>query len=97
MRRAGTGKWAIQVGAYQTVSAAESALVVVSARLPDLLSHASAALTLIEMKRGDILYRARFLGLLKGEAKEACVSLKAVTMPCVVVPIPDFRLADHSS
>ena len=96
MRHPGTGKWAIQVGAYQTVSAAESALVAVSARLPDLLSHASAALTLIEMKRGDILYRARFLGLLKGEAKEVCASLKAVTMPCAVVPNPDFRLAGHS-
>ncbi len=96
MRHPGTGKWAIQVGAYQTVSAAESALVAVSARLPDLLSHASAALTLIEMKRGDILYRARFLGLLKGEAKEACASLKAATMPCAVVPNPDFRLAGHS-
>ena len=97
MRRAGTGKWAIQVGAYQTVSAAESALLAVSARLPDLLSHASAALTLIEMKRGNILYRARFLGLLKGEAKKACASLKAGSIPCAVVPNPDFRLADHSS
>ena len=96
MRRAGTGKWAIPVGAYQTMSAAESALLAVSARLPDLLSHASAALTLIEMKRGDILYRARFLGLLKGEAKEACASLKVGSMPCVVVPNPDFHLADHS-
>ena len=97
IRRGEAGQWAIQVGAYQTVSAAETALRAVSTRLPDLLSHASAALTPIELKRGDILYRARFLGLLKGEANEACASLKAVTMPCAVVPNPDFRLADHSS
>ncbi|MDA0229587.1 MAG: D-alanyl-D-alanine carboxypeptidase [Proteobacteria bacterium] len=97
VQRTESGQWAIQVGAYQTVSAAESALRTVSSRLPDLLSHASAALTPIEMKRGDILYRARFLGLYKGEAKEACATLKAVTMPCTVVPNPDFRLADRSS
>ena len=97
IRRGEAGQWAIQVGAYQTVSAAETALRAVSTRLPDLLSHASAALTPIELKRGDILYRARFLGLPKGEANEACASLKAVTMPCAVVPNPDFRLADHSS
>ena len=68
VQRAEVGQWAIQVGAYQTVSAAETALRAVLERLPDLLIHASAALTPIEMKRGDILYHARFLGLLKVEA-----------------------------
>ncbi len=97
VRLSDAGQWAIQVGAYNSVSAAETALRTVSTRLPSLLSHASAALTPIEMKRGDILYRARFLGLHKVEAKEACDSLKAVTMPCAVVPNPDFHLADYSS
>ena len=94
--RPNAGQWAIQIGAYRSISAAETALRVVSTRLPDLLVNASAALTPIEMKRGYVLYRARFLGLNKGEAKEACNSLKAVTMPCAVMPNPDFRLAHHS-
>ncbi len=51
----------------------------------------------VEMKRGNILYRARFLGLHKGEARAACHSLKAVTMPCAVMPNPDYRVANHSS
>ena len=91
--RPNTGQWAIQIGAYRSISAAETALRVVSRRLPDLLVNASAALTPIELKRGYILYRARFLGLDKGAAKEACNSLKAVTMPCAVMPNPDYRLA----
>ena len=91
------GQWAIQIGAYRSISAAEKALRVVSTRLPDLLANASAALTPIEMTRGDILYRARFLGLHKVEAKKACISLKAVTMPCAVMPNPDSRLAQHAS
>ena len=95
--RPSAGQWAIQIGAYRSVSAAETALRVVSTRLPDLLVNASTALTPIEMKRGDILYRARFLGLHKGEATKACTSLKAVTMPCAVMPNPDSRLAQHAS
>jgi len=95
--RPNSGQWAIQIGAYRSVSAAETALRVVSSHLPDLLGNASAALTPIEMKRGDILYRARFLGLHKSDAKKACNSLKAVTMPCAVMPNPDSRLAQHAS
>ncbi|MDP6475523.1 MAG: D-alanyl-D-alanine carboxypeptidase [Alphaproteobacteria bacterium] len=95
--RPNTGKWAIQIGAYRSIGAAQQALRVVSIRLPKLLVNASAALTPVEMKRGNILYRARFLGLHKGEARAACHSLKAVTMPCAVMPNPDYRVAHHSS
>mgnify|MGYP002842958956 CR=1 FL=1 len=87
------GKWAIQIGAYRSVRAAESALQQASKRLTTLLTNALAALTPIEMKRGDILYRARFLGLHKKQATKACNTLKAVTMPCAVMPNPDFQLA----
>ena len=91
------GKWAIQIGAYRSVSAAETALQLASKRLTSLLANASAALTPIEMKRGDILYRARFLGLHKNEATKACNTLKAVTMPCAVMPNPDLQLARKSN
>jgi len=62
-----------------------------------LLVNGSAALTPVELKRGDILYRARFLGLDKGQATKACRSLKAVTMPCAVMPNPDYRLAQSGA
>ncbi len=91
------GQWAIQIGAYRSITAAETALRVAFTRLSKLLVNASAALTPVEMKRGHVLYRARFLGLHKGEARQACISLKAVTMPCAVMPNPDYRLARHSS
>ena len=92
-RRPNIGQWAIQIGAYRSVRAAEFALSEASKRLPVLLVNASAALTPVEMKRGNILYRARFLGLDKSAATQACRSLKAVTMPCAVMPNPDYRLA----
>ena len=95
--RPSIGQWAIQIGAYRSISAAEIALREVSRRLPVLLVNASAALTPVELKRGDILYRARFLGLDKGQATKACRSLKAVTMPCAVMPNPDYRLAQSGA
>ncbi len=95
--RPNIGQWAIQIGAYRSVGAAEVALREASWRLPVLLDNAAAALTPVEMKRGDILYRARFLGLDKGDAARACRSLKAVTMPCAVMPNPDYRLAQSEA
>lgn len=95
--RPNIGQWAIQIGAYRSVVAAEVALREASRRLPALLDRASAALTPVEMKRGDVLYRARFLGLDKGDATQACRSLKAVTMPCAVMPNPDYRLAQSKA
>jgi D-alanyl-D-alanine carboxypeptidase len=91
------GEWAIQIGAYRSVSAAETALRDASRRISWLLANASAALTPIEMKRGDILYRARFLGLDRDAAVQACDKLKAETMPCAVMPNPDLQLARNSS
>lgn len=91
--RPNLGQWAIQIGAYRSVGAAEIAIREATKRLPVLLIRASAALTPVQMKRGNILYRARFLGLDKGEATKACRSLKAVTMPCAVMPNPEYHLA----
>ncbi len=90
------GKWAIQIGAYRSAQAAESALQLASKRLTTLLANASAALTPIEMKRGNILYRARFLGLRKSEATKACNTLKSAAIPCAVMPNPDLQLARNS-
>ena len=91
------GKWAIQIGAYRSVLAAESALQLASGRLDMLLVDAAASLTPIELKRGNILYRARFLGLGKSEAAKACDLLKLATIPCDVMPNPDLRLVRNSN
>lgn len=85
------GPWAIQVGAYSSLSAAEGAIQKASTRLPNLLDSAAAALSPIEVERGAVLYRARFIGLEKRDAHLACRSLRAETMPCAILPNPDFE------
>ena len=80
---AGGGPWAIQVGAYESVTAAEIAMRRASARAP-LLGDATS--TLVPLADGrSTLYRARFLGLYKSDAKRACKVLRAAPMPCSVI------------
>ena len=77
------GPWAIQVGAYESVTAAEIAMRRASVRAP-LLSDATA--TLVPLADGrSTLYRARFLGLHKNDASRACKVLRAAPMPCTVI------------
>ena len=54
-----------------------------SARAP-LLSEAIATLVPSAVGPGT-LYRARFLGLYKSDAKRACHTLRASPMPCVII------------
>ena len=75
--------WAIQVGAYESVTSAQIAMRRASARAP-LLSDAMA--TLVPNTDGPgTLYRARFLGLYKSDAKRACEALRTSPMPCVII------------
>ena len=75
--------WGIQVGAYESVTAAEIAMRRASARSP-LLSDAEATLQPSSVGSGT-LYRARFLGLYKSDAKRACKALRAAPMPCIII------------
>ena len=75
--------WGIQVGAYESVTSAEIAMRRASARAP-LLSEAIATLVPSAVGPGT-LYRARFLGLYKSDAKRACQTLRASPMPCVII------------
>ena len=77
------GSWAIQVGAYESVTAAEIAMRRASARAP-LLGDATSSLVPLADGRGT-LYRARFLGLYKNDANRACKALRAAPMPCSVI------------
>lgn len=77
------GAWAIQVGAYESVTAAEIAMRRASARAPLLRD---AAATLAPRSDGrSTLYRARFLGLHKNDAIRACNKLRSAPMPCTVI------------
>ena len=75
--------WGIQVGAYESVTAAEIAMRRASARAP-LLKDATA--TLVPRVSGhSTSYRARFLGLYKNDANRACRALRSAPMPCVII------------
>ena len=92
------GAWGIQVGSYESVTAAEIAMRRASVRAP-LLNDAAATLA----PRADgrnTLYRARFLGLYKNDAYRACKKLQAAPMPCTVIrgldPVNDPAVSDRS-
>ena len=78
-----SGPWAIQVGAYESVTAAEIAMRRASARAP-LLGDATSSLVPLADGRST-LYRARFLGLHKNDAIRACNRLRSAPMPCTVI------------
>ena len=77
------GAWGIQVGAYESVTAAEIAMRRASTRAP-VLKDAKATLAPRTDGRGT-LYRARFLGLYKNDAERACKALRAAPIPCTVI------------
>ena len=75
--------WGIQVGAYESVTAAEIAMRRASARAPSL-NGATRTLEPSAVGAGT-LYRARFLGLYKSDAQRACKALRSAPMPCVII------------
>ena len=75
--------WGIQVGAYESVTAAEIAMRRASARAP-LLKDATATLA-PRVSGHSTSYRARFLGLYKNDANRACRALRSAPMPCVII------------
>ena len=75
--------WGIQVGAYESVTAAQIAMRRASARAPSL-NGATPTLDPSAVGRGT-LYRARFLGLYKSDAQRACKALRAAPMPCIII------------
>ena len=75
--------WGIQVGAYESITAAEIAMRRATARAPSL-NGATGTLEPSDVGPGT-LYRARFLGLYKSDAQRACKALRAAPMPCVII------------
>lgn len=76
--------WAIQVGAYDTVSGAKAALGMAELTGAHVLQNAEPVVTKVSTNSG-ILYRARFVGLQHAEAINACSRLSAGPTGCAIL------------
>lgn len=80
----GGGAWAIQVGAYNSATQAQSAAGEAHSRAGVQLASARTAVSSVASPRGH-LYRARLTGLSHDEAVAACRRIAGRSTPCVVV------------
>lgn len=78
------GEWAIQVGAYNSATQAQSAVGEAHSRAGVQLASARTAVSSVASPRGH-LYRARLTGLSHDEAVAACRRIAGRSTPCVVV------------
>jgi hypothetical protein len=82
------GRWAIQVGAFASLSTAEAAAQNARMAAPDLLRTAKIELPATTPFGSQVAFRARLLGLTQATAAEACGRLSGRGMACIAVP-PD--------
>ena len=82
------GRWAIQVGAFASLTTAESAAEHARSAAPDLLRTAKIELPATSPFGNQVAFRARLLGLTQTAAADACARLTSRGMACVTVP-PD--------
>ena len=81
-----TGRWGIQIGAYANPGQARRMAESVRSLAPRELGGAQAALGPTAPFGGQVLYRARLIGLSAHGASAACGALPAQAQPCVIVP-----------
>jgi hypothetical protein len=79
------GAWGIQVGAYASVEQARFATTM--ARQADFarLAGSQSVVQPTSPFGRTTLYRARLAGLARGDAGQACATLAARNIPCMVV------------
>ncbi len=80
-----TGRWAIQVGAFATPEQARRTAESVRSLAPGELGGAQAVLGTTAPFGGQVMYRARLLGLSAENAAAACRDLRAQSQSCVAV------------
>ncbi len=80
------GHWMIQVGAFATLSTAQSAAERARAVAPDLLGRAKIELPATAPLGTQVAFRARLSGLSPQAAAEACGRLGRQGMACITVP-----------
>jgi D-alanyl-D-alanine carboxypeptidase len=79
-------RWAIQVGAFANLSAAEAAAEGARSALPDILGTAKTELPATTPFGGQVAFRARLFGLSRSAAAEACARLIGRGTACMIVP-----------
>ncbi len=84
------GAWAVQVGAFSTPAAARNAAASAQRAVPDLLEHASVAISKTEPFGPTVLFRARLTNLSATTAAAACTQLAGEQMPCLLVRPSSF-------
>ena len=78
------GEWSVQIGAFRKLSQAEKILEKAKAlKSPQLLR--AAPIVTRRQARGRPIYRARFTGLARGQAENACRSLSRRGIACFAV------------
>ncbi len=86
IRRAmATGRWAIQVGAFATPAQARRTAESVRSLAPAQLGGAQAVLGTTAPFGGQVMYRARLLGLSAENASAACRDLRAQSQACTPI------------
>jgi D-alanyl-D-alanine carboxypeptidase len=79
------GRWMIQVGAFSTLSIAESAAEAARSAAPDVLRTAKVELPATAPLGTQVAFRARLSGLSASAAAEACSRLTGRGMACITV------------
>ena len=82
------GRWAIQVGAFANLTAAQAAAENARAVVPDLLRTAKVELPPTSPFGSQVAFRARLSGLSPAGAADACVRLGGRGVACMTVPPP---------
>jgi hypothetical protein len=80
------GRWAIQVGAFATLSTAQSAAENARSAVPDILRTTKVELPATTPFGNQIAFRARLFGLSSSDASAACARLSGRGMACMTVP-----------
>jgi len=78
------GGWMIQVGAFPEEKEAQQRLSVAQSKAKEQLGHADP-FTERTAKGDKALFRARFAGLDKDQAENACKNLKRSEIPCMLL------------
>lgn len=80
------GRWAIQVGAFANLAAAQAAAENARSALPDILRTAKIELPATTPFGRQVAFRARLFGLSPSAATNACARLSGRGIACLTVP-----------
>ncbi len=85
-----SGTWGIQIGAYNDAASGKQALSVMGRGMPQLLGRTDQVLQKVSTNEGNIIYRARFMGMEQKIARSICAYLVKHGQGCLIV-MPEAR------